>query len=259
MEERPADGSQGHPDFSPEGRRRAALKRQIEASVGPGSRAFEVLRRVGTGAWHDGFIHAGNLAYMALLSLFPFCIALTAILVAIGEPQQRDASIDAFLTALPPVVRDVLSPVAHEVASARSGMLLWIGGLVGLWTATSLLETIRDILHRAYGTPQTQAFWLYRLLSSGMIFAATVLLMVSLFAQVAIVTAQQAVAAWFPGFDGLVTSLSLGRWITAGALYLAIFMLFAALTPAEYRGKGYPKWPGALLVTAWWVAITIGL
>ena len=158
MEERPTGNPGSHPDLSPEGRRRAALKRQIEASVGPGSRTFEVVRRVGSGAWHDGFIHAGNLAYMALLSLFPFCIALTAILVAIGEPDQRDASIDAFLTALPRVVRDVLAPVAHEVAGARSGMLLWIGGLVGLWTATSLLETIRDILHRAYGTPQTQAF-----------------------------------------------------------------------------------------------------
>jgi membrane protein len=31
------------------------------------------------------------------------------------------------------------------------------------------------------------------------------------------------------------------------------------LTPAPYRGKAYPKWPGALLVTLWWVATTLML
>ena len=259
MEERPAGAPGAHSDLSPEGRRRAALRQQIEARVGPGTRFFAVLRRVLTGTWYDGFIHAGNLAYMALLALFPFFIALTAILVAIGEPDQRDLTIDAFLSTVPPVVRDVLSPVAHDVVAARTGGLLWIGGLVGLWTATSLLETIRDILHRAYGTPQTQAFWRYRLLSTGMIFASALLLMVSLFAQVAIVAAEQAVTAWFPGFEELIADLLLSRVASAAVLYLALFLLFASLTPAKYRGPACPKWPGALLVTVWWVAITIGL
>ena len=33
-------------------------------------------------------------------------------------------------------------------------------------------------------------------------------------------------------------------------------LLFISLTPAPYAGRGYPKWPGALLVTVWWVATT---
>ena len=225
----------------------------------PGSRALAVLRRVWTGAYNDGFIHAGNLAYMSLLALFPFFIVVAAIFSLIGKPAERDASVDAFLTALPPVVAQVLGPVAHDVVWARSGALLWIGAVVGLWTASSLLETIRDILHRAYGTQPTQAFWRYRLLSTATVFLSAIVMLVSLFAQVVIVAAEEIVAAWFPAFDTLFTGLSVSRLISAGVLYLAIYMLFATLTPSAYRRGDCAKWPGALLVTLWWVATTIGL
>ena len=259
MKEQPIGSPQAHRDLTPEGRRRDAIRAQLALHMGRGSRFFTVINRVWTGAYYDGFIHAGNLAYMALLALFPFFIALTAIFSLLGEPGHRDASIDAFLTALPPVVAKVLGPVAHDVAAARSGALLWIGALVGLWTTSSLLETIRDILHRAYGTPQTQAFWRYRLLSTGVIFAAVILLLFSLFAQVAIVAAEQVIAAWFPRLEGAFDDLSLSRLLTAVVLYGSIFLLYVSLTPDAYRGRTYPKWPGALLVTLWWVATTVGL
>ena len=265
MEERPLDDPVTHDDLSPEARRREALRQRaglqarLERHVGPGSRVFAVVKRVWTGAYYDGFIHAGNLAYMSLLALFPFFIAVAAILSVIGEPSQREASIDAFLQAVPPVVAKVIEPVARDAVAARSGWLLWIGGIFGLWTAGSLLETIRDILHRAYGTRSTQAFWRYRLISTGVIFGAVVLLMLSLFAQVAIVAAEQVMFAWFPRFDSAAFDLSISRVATAGILYLSIFLLFVSLTPSAYRGRGYPKWPGALLVTLWWVVTTLAL
>ena len=263
MEEKPLGDPVTQPDLTPEGRRREALRlraglqARLEEHVGPGSRFLSVIKRVWTGAYYDGFIHAGNLAYMSLLALFPFFIVVAAIFSALGEPAQREASITAFLTAVPPVVAKVIEPVARDVVAARSGWLLWLGGLVGLWTAGSLLETIRDILHRAYGTPHLQAFWRYRLVSTGVIFAAVILLLFSLFAQVSIVAAEQATAAWFPRLDAIFEGLYLSRLITAGVLYLSIFMLFISLTPAAYRGRSYPKWPGALLVTLWWVATTL--
>jgi len=260
VEEKPLDHPGTHHDLSPEARRKEALRSRARPQArqaqqaGMRARTFAVIRRVWTGAYYDGFIHAGNLAYMSLLALFPFFIAVTAIFSAIGEPAQRDASVDTLLTALPPMVAKVLGPVAHDVIWARSGPLLWIGGLIGVWTAGSLLETIRDILHRAYGTPQTQAFWRYRLFSTGVIFVAVTVLLLSLFAQVAITAAQEAITVWLPRLDSVLEHLSLSRFITAGAIYLSIFLLFISLTPDAYRGSAYPKWPGALLVTLWWIA-----
>jgi membrane protein len=265
LEERPLSDPATHEDLTPEARRRRAerwrlgLQEAIENHVGPRSRAFQVIRRVMVGAYYDGFIHAGNLAYMAILALFPFFVTVTAVFTLLGEAGQREASVHAILAALPPMVSSVLEPVARGVVSARSGWLLWAGGLVGLWTVSSLIETIRDILHRAYGTPATQAFWRYRLLSSAFIFGAVVTLLFALFLQVAVTAAQEMIAAWFPRLSPDALTMATTFLLPGLVLYLSLFMLFLSLTPSAYRGKAYPKWPGALLVTLWWSGVSFVL
>lgn len=252
-------------DLSPEARRKEALKHKaglpghVSRVAGPGSRAREVLRRVFIGTFNDGFIHAGNLAYMAVLTIFPFFITGAAAFSLIGEEGERAAMINAVLTALPPVVAEVIAPVARSVVEARSGWFLWAGGLVGLWTVGSLVETIRDILRRAYGTRATQAFWKYRLFSTGIILAAVLLLMLSLIAQILIGAAQEFISVWLPELNNWISSLALTRLVPTLGLFLSIYLLFYTLTPAAYRKRRYPKWPGALLVTGWWVAVTVAL
>lgn len=259
-----AEPGPARPDHSPEARRRLAISRphllgQLGSGFGPHSRNFEIVRRVVVGAFNDGFIHAGNLAYMSMLSIFPFFITGAAIFSAIGEEGERAAMIGALLAALPPVVGEVIGPVARSVVDQRTGWLLWIGGLVGLWTVGSLVETIRDILRRAYGTRPTKAFWKYRLFSTGIILAAVFLLIASLIAQVAIGAAQQVIEAWLPRLSELASSLAWSRIIPGLGLYASMQLLFMALTPADYRTRRYPKWPGALLVTGWWIGVTVAL
>ena len=128
--------------LSPEARRQEALhhrnriRTQVVSKVGPGTKVFEVAKRVAIGTYNDGFIHAGNLAYMAILAIFPFFITGAAIFSIIGDEGERAASVNAVLYALPPVVGNVIEPVARSVVEARSGWLLWLGGLVGLWTVS---------------------------------------------------------------------------------------------------------------------------
>ncbi len=248
-------------DLSPEARRRAAESAQndtvgIKRHVGPGSRFFEVARRVVIGCYNDGLIHAGNLAYMSMLAIFPFFITGAAIFSAMGEEADRAASIYAILAALPPVVQNVIGPVAESVIEARSGWLLWVGGLFGLWTVGSLIETIRDILRRAYGTRPTQSFWKYRIFSTAIILGSMLLLMFSLFAQVAIGTAQQVIDAYYPQFTEALSQLAWSRIVPALGLFVSLYFLFFTLTPTAYRHRRYPKWPGAVLVTLWWLTVT---
>ena len=251
------------PDLSPEARRKRAvrLRAAYDAHVGPQgrfwqSRGFRVLVRVWAGAYNDGFIHAGNLAYMAILALFPFFITVGAVLSVMGEAAQREASVHAFLAALPPIAARALEPVARDVIVARSGWLLWAGGIVGLWTVGSLVETIRDILRRAYGTKSIHAFWRYRLISTGVIVTAVIALLFSLLAQVALGAAQQVIQAWFPRLHTAAAVLSASSLIPPLLIYCSIYLLFLTLTPSTYRNRRYPKWPGALLVTVWWVAVS---
>ncbi|MFM5953649.1 MAG: YihY/virulence factor BrkB family protein [Novosphingobium sp.] len=271
MEERPL--SDAHlpplalPDLSPEARKRRArelLREAYDEHVGPAgrfwqSRIFRVIARVWTGAYHDGFIHAGNLAYMAILALFPFFITMGAGLSLMGETAQRADAVHAFLLGLPPVVAHALEPVAQDVIVARSGWLLWVGALVGLWTVGSLIETIRDILRRAYGTRQTLAFWRYRLISTGVIVLAVIAMVFALMAQIAIGATQEVIGAWFPRAAGWIGTLSTSRLVPALVVYGAIFLLFVTLTPAAYSTRRYPKWPGAVLVTVWWSVVSAAL
>ena len=224
--------------------------------IGPGTRAWEVMKRTAVGTFNDGFIHAGNLAYLAMFSIFPFFILGAALFSLFGEVSDRAASINAILVTLPPSVGNVIEPVARDVIDSRSGWLLWAGALVALWTVGSLIETIRDILRRAYGTKMTHAFWKYRLFSTGVIIAAVLLLMLSLIAQVIIGAAQQVIEAYFPQFIDHVNDLRLSRIVPALGLFGSLYLIFYTLTPSRYRSRQYPKWPGVLFTTLWWILVT---
>ena len=61
-----------HSPLSPEERRkrlatmRAAFGTEVEEKLKPRLTAWEVVKRVAIGVYNDGFIHAGNLAYLAI-------------------------------------------------------------------------------------------------------------------------------------------------------------------------------------------------
>ncbi|MEO1488080.1 MAG: YihY/virulence factor BrkB family protein, partial [Pseudomonadota bacterium] len=166
---------------------------------------------------------------------------------------------ETVLVATPPTVRAVIDPVAHNVIDARSGWFLWFGAAAGLWSVSSLIETIRDVLRRAYGTRRVTAFWRNRLASAGLIIGAVVLLLLSFFAQVAIGTAQQFILARLPQLAEVTGSLGLSRIVPALGLFGSLYLLFVTLAPLEYRRAIYPKWPGALFTAVWWIAVTTAL
>jgi len=247
--------------LSPEARRREAktLKGHVIARMGPGSRAFEVVKRTLVGTYNDGFIHAGNLAYLAMLAIFPFFILGAALFALIGSRGDETTIVDTIMLAMPPTVRNTIGPVARDAMEARSGWLLWAGALVALWTVSSVIETIRDILRRAYGTEATRAFWKYRLISAGFTLAAVVLLVLSLFAQVIIGTAQEVIQAYFPQLIDQAGKLQLSRIVPTVGLFVSLYLLFFLLTPTDYRARRYPKWPGVAFITVWWFAVTSAL
>ena len=139
----------------------------------------------------DGFIHAGNLAYLTLLTLFPFFIVTAALASLFGRGADTIRAVASFLKTMPPVVQTLLEKPIYDVLNARTGALLWLGAIIGLWTVGSFIETIRDILRRAYGTPFSNPFWQYRLTSMAIIIMSVVLVMLAFSAQVFLTAAEQ--------------------------------------------------------------------
>ncbi len=251
-------------DISPESpearRKRAALHKahfgHLREKVAPGTRPFEVIKRVTVGVYTDGFIHAGNLAYLALLSLFPFVIVAAAVARLLAPEQGAMPAVNGLLQTMPASVADVLRTPIRDVLEARSGNLLWLGALVGLWTTGSFIETIRDIIRRSYGVTFSRPFWEYRLLSVGIIIGSVILAMTAFTVTIFLSSIQHFLTDLIPGADDLVGLLTLLKAAPALTLFGALYLLFYSLTPKRYRGKGCPKWPGPAFVTVWWMLTT---
>ena len=250
---------------SPEARRKrlARLKAQfgehVVERVKPGTKPFEVTKRVAIGVYNDGFIHAGNLAYLSLLSMFPFFILAAAVANLLGQEADAQRAVFAVLQQLPPSVGDVVRAPIAEVLTARQGALLWFGALVGLWTATSFIETIRDIMRRAYGVKYSAPFWEYRLISIVFMLGLVLLLMLSFAVSVAMSSIEALMVNLVPRFNEVASSIALYRIVPGVMLYATIYLIFVVLTPSRYRGRDCRKWPGAALTAAWWIATTTAL
>jgi membrane protein len=243
---------------SPEARRRgigSGLKVGL-ASLGIGERFFIVLKRVAVGTFTDGFTYAGNLAYLSLVTLFPFFIVAAAVARLVGRTKDGLNTLEAFLRTVPPDVAEVLRQPVHDVLEARSGNLLWLGALVGLWTTAGFIETLRGILRQAYGVQSSTPFWRYRLGSIGMIVGSVVLVLAAFSFQVILTAVEQFLYKVFPFASEAQTVVSISRLAPGIALFGALYMLFYSLTPRLYRKAGCPKWPGPLFVAIWWISTT---
>ena len=222
----------------------------------PGQYGFEVVKRVALGVYNDGFIHAGNLAYLALLTLFPFVIVAAAVARLFGQTEGGMQAVVALLQTMPPDVAEVLRKPISDVLQARSGSLLWLGALVGLWTTGSFIETIRDILRRAYGVTLGAPFWEYRLGSIALIVGSVIIMLIAFSASILLSSVTEFIARMVPQAEEVVSLLALTRIVPALMLFGSIYLIFVSLTPRRYRKREYRKWPGAAAVTVWWLATT---
>ena len=108
---------------SPESRRkrlasmRAAFGTEVEEKLKPRLTPWEVTKRVAVGVYNDGFIHAGNLAYLSVLALFPFFILAAAVAHLLGQSQDAQLTVFNVLRRLPP---DVASDLARRRCSRSS-------------------------------------------------------------------------------------------------------------------------------------------
>lgn len=222
------------------------------------TRPWQVVARTVAGTWSDGFTLAGNLAYLSLLTLFPFFIVVATVAGAFGRTGDGIHAINAFLRTVPPDVAKLIAQPVREVIAARSQKgLLTLGIVVTLWTVSGFIETIREIVRRAYGTTSSRPVWEYRLGAMLLIVGAVALMLVAFAIQVALTAVEQFVMHQLPLQADLVGTLGIGRVVPAIVLFIALWGIFVVLTPKKIRDGKCPIWPGPLLITAVWMGTTM--
>jgi membrane protein len=247
---------------TPEARRRRLIKAHAKVDetlkrLGPGSRFRVILGRAFTGVWNDGFIHAGNIAYLTLLTIFPFFIVVAALAHAFGQGPTTVEAANEFLAQVPRDVADVLRKPISDVLLARSGTLLWLGALGGLWSAGGFIATIKDIIYRAYGVRSEAPFWRARLRYTATVIGSVVLVLVSFVLQAVLTAAEEGITRLFPFADEtLLLIINASKLVPGLFTFGALYLLFLVITPRRYRGRSCRKWPGPLFVAVWWLVVT---
>jgi len=195
--------------------------------------------------YSDGFVHAGNLAYMSLVTLFPFFIVAAAVARLFGQTGEGLHTVEAFLHTVPPASANVLQTPTSRCAR-RAFRIFCCGSarIVGLWTTASFTKTIRDILRRAYGVKSVRPFWHYRLWSIGLILASMILIL-SRSLQIMLLRGRTVHSAGalpmrLSHGDGGVAQPARARH----PLFAALYMVFYTLTPRKYRESKCPEMAG---------------
>lgn len=223
---------------------------------GRAKRAALTTWRILERSFDEGSVHAGNLAYLSLTTLFSVTVIVATIAGSLGRTRDGLRALTEFLASLPPEVAKLLgTPIADLVERRSHSGILGFGIVVGLWSAASYIETIREIIRNAYGTIEAEPFWRRRLASIGGIVAAVLLLLIAFALQFVLTGASSFIAHLLPLAVEAGRLINVGRMIQAGVLFGALYLLFVMLTPHHYR-KTFPEWPGALLTSAVWIGAT---
>ena len=216
-----------------------------------------VTRQTVKGFFDDnGGILAGNLAYMSLLTLFPFFIFCVSLAGFFGRTDEGLKAVQTLMSSIPPQVADVLmTPVNEVLASSVKRGLLTFGAIVTIWTAANFIETVRVIVLVAYDQTSERSLWFQRLQSTLLVIVSALILFSSMIVQFILNTTQKVLQTYLPWFTSIIDFMKIiGTGVAPVILVIGLYGIFRALTPKVALPVRH--WPGALLTAAVWIAAT---
>lgn len=203
---------------------------------------------------HDGIEHAGYLAFLGLLAMFPFLVFVAAIVGFLGQGAAGGELITYVLSNLPRQVAAALEPRVLEILSGPPQGLLTVSILGAIWTASSAVEGIRTVLNRAYHVHTPPAYWFRRSLSIVQLLVITFIMIIAMLMVVIV----PLILHHFEGRAATSFILRHQEQLRNGLLFLLPGAIFAAVAAIYYvipniRQHFVTVAPGALVVVLLWV------
>ncbi|MCH2546723.1 MAG: YihY/virulence factor BrkB family protein [Alphaproteobacteria bacterium] len=203
---------------------------------------------------HDGIEHAGYLAFLGLLALFPFLVFLVALTGAFGEDFAKTELVDMIITNLPEHVVIALQPRMLEITTGPSQGLLTVAILGAIWTSSSAVEGLRTVLNRAYRVHTPPSYLWRRLLSILQLIILTVIVIIGMGLLVVWPIVWQYLQTFLPFDIAEVTShiSNLSYIIGSLLLFFVVSSLYYVLP--NVKQTWISVFPGAALVVVGWLA-----
>ena len=80
--------------------------------------------------------------------------------------------------------------------------------------------------------------------------------MLALSAQFLLSAVEEFLVSYFPQIETHAFWVWLAGVLPFLILFSALYLLFRLLTPRDYRLRKFPKWPGAVFISLWWLLVT---
>ncbi len=220
---------------------------------GTGWRAlWAVLREAAMRLWSDdAFGLAGNVAFRALLAIFPFLIFTSSLTAFIGDQSMADALIVFLIAIVPPALVDPIVSEVQQVMTVQRGGVLSIGILLTIWFAVGGVDGVRVGLNRAYGIRETRSTVVLYAVQTAMVILASLVFVLVGYLLVLAPRAGSWLHTLMPGFDPASVTVGLIRYPAAVVILVAALFAAHVFLPAR-RTRFSSIWPGVLFtVTAW--------
>jgi membrane protein len=202
----------------------------------------------------DGVEHAGYLAFLIILSLFPFLIFLISIIGFLGASESGISIVQTILSVMPREMAETLAPRINEIISGPPQSFLTIAIIGVIWTASSSVEGCRTILNRAYRVAFPPPYVWRR-------FISVIEFFVIVFSIVIGVIIFVVVPSFLKDIEGHFSFKIHFDYDFFYLRHLAIFVLLTLTTSMLYfalpnvRQKIFQTIPGALLTVVLWIGL----
>lgn len=214
-----------------------------------------VLREAILRLWSDdAFGLAGNVAFRALLAVFPFLIFTSAMTAFVGDRSMADNLVEFLIAIVPsPLIEPIVSEVKQVMTVPRGGVLS-IGILLTIWFAVGGVDGMRVGLNRAYGIRETRPIVQIYLIQVGMVILASLTLAMVGYLLVLAPRAGSWLHDIVPGFDPASVTVRLIRFPASATIF--VIALFAAhvLLPARLT-RFSNIWPGVVFTAISWTLL----
>ncbi|SFH39338.1 membrane protein [Palleronia marisminoris] len=220
------------------------------------SAAWAVIREASLRLWSDdAFGLAGNVAFRALLAIFPFLIFTSSLTAFIGDRSMAD-TLNAFLIAIVPqaLVQPIVSEV-EQVMTVQRGGVLSIGILLTIWFAVGGVDGVRVGLNRAYGIRESRSILVVYGVQVGVVLLASLVLVLVGYLLVIAPRAGSMLHALLPGFDPASVTVGLIRYPAVTVILAASLFVAHVFLPAR-RTRFANIWPGVLFTVTMWILLT---
>ncbi len=209
---------------------------------------------------NDGLEIGGYIAYNILLSLFPFMIFLAALTHALDASGNVLNPTNWLYRFAPDELLQIMQPVLDDILKAHQNSgIITLGIAIALWASSTGIESMRVGLNRAYAVPETRSFAKRRAQSIGMVFVASLTMIVMSLAIVIGPLLIELANAHVP-MSGLYNWVwNITRYLLAFTMVVCAFVVFYRYLPNHARKLPWKHaLPGAFCATLAWLAVATG-